>query len=202
VNAVVENYVVFPTLIKCVHSFLTQKQCDDIIKYSRDKEFESHRLLTSGSVSTFLKYSKLVDDLDVDVRSCLGVKNKLHDAVRSYSDETGINFTEITNSWVNFQTENSQLLKHTHPLSCISGAIYLNVDCNSSRIYFYNPNPFIEFTSWIDNTDKQYSHKAIWFKPKNGDLLMFPSWLSHGSDSDINMTKDRAVLSFNTFFYK
>lgn len=198
-NAMVENYVVFPTLIKCVHSFLTQKQCDDIIKYSRDKEFKDHRSLTNGSVSTHFKYMTLVEDIDKEVRSCLGVKDKLHDVIKAYSEETGIAFKQITTSWVNFQTQNSQLLKHSHPLSCISGALYLNVDDDSSKIYFYNPNPFVEFTSWVDNTDSQYSYRVIWFKPNNGDLLLFPSWLSHGSDGDVNMTKDRAVLSFNTF---
>ena len=198
-NLVVENYVVFPTLIKCVHSFLTQDQCDDIIKYARSKEFKPHMSLTNGSMSTHRKYMKVIEDLSVDVKSCLGVKDKLHDVIRSYSEETGINFREVTTSWINFQTENSQLLKHSHPLSCVSGALYLNVDDDSSKIYFYNPNPFVEFTSWAEGTTTQYSHKAIWFKPNNGDLLLFPSWLSHGSDGDVNMTKDRAVLSFNTF---
>jgi uncharacterized protein (TIGR02466 family) len=194
----IENYVVFPTLIKRARNFLTQEQCDDIITYAKDKEFKPHLSLTNGSVSTHSEHTQFLDVLCAEVQSCLDVKDKLYDVVKMYSTETGIDFKEISNSWMNFQTKNSRLLKHTHPLSCISGAIYLNVDDDSSKIYFYNPNPFIEFTSWIKGTYNEYSHAFFWFKPENGDLLMFPSWLSHGSDFEVNMTEDRAVLSFNS----
>jgi uncharacterized protein (TIGR02466 family) len=194
----IENYVLFPTLVKRVRNFLTQKQCDDIIKHSKNKGLKPHLSLTNQSVSTHSEHAQFLDSLCTEARSCLDVKDRLYDVVKAYSDETGMDFRDISNSWVNFQTQNSRLLKHTHPLSCISGAVYLSVDSDSSKIYFYNPNPFVEFTSWTKGTYKDYSHSFYWFKPENGDLLVFPSWLSHGSDDDINMTKDRAVLSFNT----
>ena len=34
-------------------------------------------------------------------------------------------------------------------------------------------------------------------EPKNGEMIIFPSWLLHGSDNVQNETKDRPVISLN-----
>ena len=47
----------------------------------------------------------------------------------------------------------------------------------------------------ITNTSSQI---IIFNIPKNGDLLIFPSWLRHGSNHETNQTDGRIVLSFNT----
>jgi len=38
--------------------------------------------------------------------------------------------------------------------------------------------------------------------PEPGLLLMWPSWLAHGSGDDTNMSTERIVVSFNTYFRK
>ena len=50
-------------------------------------------------------------------------------------------------------------------------------------MYFYNPNKFIDYST----KDKDTSYNFLWFnaKPEIGDLIIFPSWLSHGSGGEI-----------------
>ena len=43
----------------------------------------------------------------------------------------------------------------------------------------------------------EYSSQNVKFMPTVGDLILFPSWLEHGSDKK-NQSKERIVLSFNT----
>ena len=98
---------------------------------------------------------------------------------------------EITNSWCNVQGERSTLNFHRHPDSIISGIIFLQVDDKSSKLYFQNPNNI-----YVKCDDD------ICITPEPGLLLMWPSWLAHGSGDDTNMSTERIVVSFNTYFRK
>ena len=62
-----------------------------------------------------------------------------------------------------------------------------------------NPNPYSEYLGYFykPETLNYLNFKTIYLKPKNGDLILFPSWFRHGSE-DINQTKERIVMSFNT----
>ena len=102
---------------------------------------------------------------------------------------------DINDCWFNVQQKGSQLIKHTHPNATLSGALYINVDNNSSPIYFYNPVGFLDYTYIKEYTD--YTFNWFKFNPNPGDLIIWPSWLSHGSNTNINETDDRIVISFN-----
>ena len=75
--------------------------------------------------------------------------------------------------------------------SLISGIIFLQVDDKSSKLYFQNPNNI-----YVKCDDD------ICITPEPGLLLMWPSWLAHGSGDDTNMSTERIVVSFNTYFRK
>jgi uncharacterized protein (TIGR02466 family) len=74
--------------------------------------------------------------------------------------------------------------------------LYLKVDENSSKIYFYNPNPYNILLKKKEHNLNNYEY--VFFQPKTGDLILFPSWLQHGSHSDENMSDERIALSFNS----
>ena len=102
-------------------------------------------------------------------------------------NEVVIKDQRMQDSWVNIQGEGSTLKYHNHPGSVISGVIVLKADEHSSKLVFKNPYskpPKIE-TEEITLT--------------TGLLLMWPSILMHGSGDSVNQSKDRAVLSFNTW---
>jgi uncharacterized protein (TIGR02466 family) len=191
------NYNIFPTPITVIEQFLTETQCNDIISYCKNLTMKEHDALTDEASSSFYSETKkLIQDLSNNVDSCKELELDLNNYLIDYSVLSGLQGIAIDNSWINVQTINSKLKKHSHPLSSISGALYLKVDNSSSKLYFYNPNPFIQFSKITGSTP--YTSESVWFEPKVGDLILFPSWLMHGSDNDTNSTEDRTVLSFNT----
>jgi len=195
------KYNMFPTLVAVFSNFITNQQRKDIVEYLLDKktnkEFAEHQtLLNNKGTSTFHTGKKLLDTLEKNISSCKGLKNKIDKVLYDYSTTSGFSFCEIDNSWANIQYNGSVLDEHTHPLSVTSGALYLNVDSLSSSLYFQNPNQFIKYTKISKQTDYSYDWTEI--KPENGLLVLFPGWLEHGSNKQINQTEGRIVLSFNT----
>ena len=100
----------------------------------------------------------------------------------------------MSNSWFNVEKKNSKLEKHAHALSTLSVVIYIKVDKNSSNLIFYNPHSYVlRNTMSLRNTE--YTYDYIEFKPEKGKLLLFPSWLVHGTEH--NNTHNRIVLGCN-----
>ena len=64
--------------------------------------------------------------------------------------------------------------------------IYLKVDNNSSKLVFQNP------------TSMEGETKEI--TPTKGLMLMWPSFLMHGSGTTINKSEERIILGFNTYW--
>jgi len=92
----------------------------------------------------------------------------------------------MQDSWCNIQGEDSTLNYHRHPNSICSGVIFLKVDENSSKLVFQNPFSLTKETYQIT--------------PTKGMMAMWPSFLMHGSGDSINKSKERTVLSFNTYW--
>ena len=90
----------------------------------------------------------------------------------------------MQDSWINIQGEDSTLKYHNHPGSIISGIVVLKADEHSSKLVFKNPST--EETKEMTLT--------------TGLMLMWPSYLMHGSGDSINKSKERIVLSFNTYW--
>jgi len=88
------------------------------------------------------------------------------------------------------------LFQHTHPKCMVSGVLYLYVDDDSSKIHFRNPNPIIHYLQTDDVPITKYSSDGIFFTPKIGTLLIFPSWIEHGS-KEPNKSEERYAFSFN-----
>ena len=74
-----------------------------------------------------------------------------------------------------------------------------NVDGLQDSLCFQNPNPFVD-TVWNAHArvPTLYNFKYQSVVPKNGDLIIFPSWLTHGSYYQSNKTVDRTLISFDT----
>lgn len=105
----------------------------------------------------------------------------------------------ITSCWANKTTKTQQHHTHTHPNSLISGVFYLT-DHKSGNTNFIIDDFWYKFdTNWLLYTHKKNSltHKI---KPKSGQLLLFPSHLTHNTDVlDFKETEERYSISFNTF---
>ena len=70
---------------------------------------------------------------------------------------------------------------------------------DSSTINFENPNPHISYAYGGDETrNSEYLFEYYYLIPQPGDLIIFPSWLKHGSMYQKNGTVNRTCISFNT----
>ena len=188
-NMQCNNLKIFPVLIQCYNNLIKDNECLDIVKKCKNLNFKKHNAFSDNAVSNHSTDSNLLNNFSK-------LREIIMQKVKNYENELGLNNSKLDNSWVNFQYKNSILKKHTHPSCQISGVLYLKTDEKSSKIYFYNPNPFISFLNTKEDNFNNFQY--ISFSPKIGDLFLFPSWLSHGSHEDKNLSEERVALSFNT----
>ena len=127
-----------------------------------------------------------------------------------YTAHINFNPLRLDNSWFTITDIGGMTKEHDHPNSIISGSFYINVDEDSSPITFQNPN-FSSFclSSVVDDLSairsgkrpnflSPYTYRDYTFLPEKGDLILFPSWVRHGSSYVPNQTVDRTIISFNT----
>ena len=181
------KYSLFPTLVLFFPQFINSKECEKIFKLLESKKRSDHLTLIKGKSSHNESYD-ILSETSID----------LTNAIQEYSNQSSFKLqNKVSNSWFNIQEKDSVLIEHSHPNSVISGAIFINVEPQSSRIYFHNPNPLIYYTQTKDKVN-EYAHEMVSFQPAIGDLILFPSWLRHGSNHTKNLSHKRAVISFNT----
>ena len=102
----------------------------------------------------------------------------------------------ITQSWLNYTKENEYHHKHNHSNSYVSGVLYIDVDENNNKIYFYK-NKF----ETIKPEVKEYNcfNSDTWFFPvKNYQVILFPSSLEHSVETKLSKNT-RISLAFNIF---
>ena len=100
---------------------------------------------------------------------------------------------KIENSWVNFGNKNESRMQHVHPGHKISGVYYFRVSKEQGSIVFQNPNPV---SNTCEFPSGQVFPSFTVVVPYDGDIILFPSWLSHGttkSKSDV----ERISIAFN-----
>ena len=194
----ITQHKLFPTLVTEIEGFITPEQCADLVNYGSALSTTRHGAIHGDGKSYFTDTSKFLDLVGDSVESCRTIKDQIQTEINNFTKTAGfMDCHKIGNSWFNIQNVGSTLQKHTHPLATISGALYVNVDENSSPLVFYNPNPYIDFSSVSETEYTEFTYSWYSFKPKIGTMLLFPSWLSHGSNNIQNNTPNRMVISFN-----
>ena len=167
---------IFTTELAEQYNFLNQTEIDKLISSINKDDLSNHGSLIGNAKSTFNKSKSYFLDKHKDIKDKIEIHLQQDDL-------------RVSNSWVNVQGEHSRLSYHNHPDSIYSGAIYLKVDDDSSKIYFENP----------DSIYWNYA-EPVSVMPVTGMCLMWPSWLKHGSGQTLNKSSERIVLSFNTSF--
>jgi len=189
------NVALFPTLVHKVDDFLSADECVKVFEYVQNlDDGKKHNLILGGdSKSNFALGGSFINNVPV----CSDLEERVKTAIQDYASVSGISFSKIDNSWYSIQDVGSCLENHTHPLSGISGVLYINVDEQSSPLCFFNPNQHIYNTYCKNHTE--YSFLWAKFQPKKGELYIFPSWLCHGSNGIANNTKNRTIISLNAY---
>lgn len=113
---------------------------------------------------------------------------------------------EIDNMWSIINPPGSHNHAHIHPNSLWSGVYYVQAPPAAGRIKFtdprtqqlmqsarYDPNVETGADAWHD----------VFFEPKPGRILLFPSWLYHSVEPNLSdlvgKAADRIIVSFNLY---
>jgi uncharacterized protein (TIGR02466 family) len=133
--------------------------------------------------------------------------SKLKNEVKTYCNEMLLidyNNLELTSLWANIHTENSAHDLHMHSNSFVSGVYYVRVpDKDQGHISFADPRDVREvfITDHTDPTDKRVT-RIYDYKPQNGMLILFPSWLKHRVNQFKLDNDYRISMSFNFILTK
>lgn len=102
----------------------------------------------------------------------------------------------ITQSWLNYTKPDQFHHKHKHPNSILSGVVYLQTDPSVDKVTFYKDD--YERVELLPEIYNQYNASAWFTSVSVGDILIFPSELSHMVETKKG-TNERVSLAFNTF---
>lgn len=157
--------------------------------------------LTSNVDSTFNSNYGGWQSPDVDLENAptelISLKQSIDRVVKEVCIDTDLPTLCLDNLWFNVNPPGTYNIVHTHPRSLISGVFYIDVpDNNMGNIRFYREDAAEYHIPEGLKTNNNFTSLAVEYAPKNGVLLLFPSWLKHSVQG--NMSKENRVsMSFN-----
>jgi len=166
---------------------LTKKELSFIDKSKLDlHNNEGNKTSNDNYILNQKVFSKLKEDLDLRVQDYFKKVLSTTDAVTPY----------ITQSWLNYTETKQYHHKHVHPNSLVSGVFYVNCHEELDKIKFFNEGYKTikpEIKDW-----NLYNSESWWFTVKTGDIILFPSSLTHMVENKEG-TNTRISLAFNVF---
>lgn len=100
----------------------------------------------------------------------------------------------IHTSWLTLSKKGEYAQQHKHGCYDISGCYYYAANEDSGSLFFVPPVRMSGVSWAFDSVPEMMS-----VRPKVGRLIMFPSWLEHGTSPNAN-DEDRISLAFNIEF--
>ena len=185
----------FPTLIHYFKQVLSPEQLSCISDHCLAAATHEHGAFVGDAKSTFDRQSRLIDHLSDHYPQLAGLKEGLQTLVDAYAQEMGFSGVKITNSWFNIQRPGSLLKHHVHPDSRVSAALCVVSDAESSKLWLENPNPVLHLIR--PETYRESTFEMVRFHLDPGDLVLFPSWIKHGSGFEANGSPLRLMISLN-----
>ena len=95
--------------------------------------------------------------------------------------------------WINVNRPLSYNHPHTHNGSHISGVYVVKKPLDSGNFFMYDPR--VQLNGIVEPKTTMGKRLKI-YNMQEGDILFFPSWLSHSVDLN-NSNEDRITISFN-----
>jgi len=106
---------------------------------------------------------------------------------------------ELTGLWINVAAPGGAVRLHNHPNNFLSGVYYLQVQEGADSINFHDPRPQAAVVRPPVTELTAYNTDQMVVRVEEGDLLVFPSWLSHSVDPN-RSDRVRISASFNAMF--
>jgi uncharacterized protein (TIGR02466 family) len=124
----------------------------------------------------------------------------IKEEVAVYWDELGIvrDGIDIQCMWANVaKSSDFRHSTHVHANSFFSGVVYLNVPDKPGNIGFRDPRPAAEMWAPNINGNSDVYNRVAEVEPYLGRMILFPSWLAHGTKAGEFLNDYRIALSFN-----
>ena len=142
----------------------------------------------------------VLGDFQSDIIEQLSIKkfaSELDDQIRVICDEIGFPYTEYRReSWFTKLEQGNYAHKHNHGTADLSGVYYYKTNGEDGNIKFHTPA--IQSHSSIF---QHYSATPYFYKPEIGKMIIFPGFLEHSVNTNINKD-ERISMSFNIYFNK
>jgi uncharacterized protein (TIGR02466 family) len=139
------------------------------------------------SKNNYLLREPEMERLSLFVDSCLGEYMKA-----TYAPKYDVK-PYITQSWANYTKPGQHHHKHAHPNSFLSACVY--IAAKGDKIYFYRDG-YKQIKLPTENWNP-YNSESWWFEVNEGDVILFPSNLTHMVQSVDG--EERISIAFNTF---
>lgn len=104
-------------------------------------------------------------------------------------------------SWINLHGYGGYNISHIHPGYLLSGVYYVKAGVGSGSLVLEDPRPQTRYAAnhvFLKHIDP---NSEIKITPKEGKLILFPSWLSHRVTENQD-TEDRVSISINVHAHK
>lgn len=131
------------------------------------------------------------------------IKQIFENKIKIYEEEImgGITPAElyITQSWVSDTSKDGYHVKHTHNNSLFSAVLYISVPENGCVNFSFQDRFFEKFKFVLPHERETFYNRTMLTVPvKEGDFILFPSWLDHWVDNN-KSDKHRIVIGANYF---
>lgn len=188
-------YNLFPTCVM-TFDFKDHPQTSKAIEIIDSTVLDQHDLLKDGT-SSFDDYNK--NSAILNNPELYELRNDIEKCVHQYSLITGLMKISVSNSWFNIMNNGGIVKRHRHEGSVVSGAYYIRAKEGSSNLYFKSPIEIYRmFDIFSPDANTIYNVQDQEMECNEGTLILFPSWLEHGTNE--NQNNDRTVISFNTIY--
>ena len=197
------DFELFPSLVSLYKNVLSQEQLNSIYEFLLDEQEKSNmefgREITLSGKSSFVnRETDILRKISKEIPSCHDLFDIVSHIICDYGKSYGMDYLEIETSWFNIQPVGDILREHSHGFSPISSSLFIHVDDDSSNIVFQNPNPVVKSNYYTnERIESKYAFDNYWIKPSPGDLVVFPGWLIHGSNYQVNNTVNRTIIGCN-----
>jgi uncharacterized protein (TIGR02466 family) len=133
----------------------------------------------------------------IEKYNCKNLETRIYQAVDQYIKQIGWNGMNdgfiIKDSWMNIMDKGDFHTLHCHPGYTISGTYYFRVSDQQGSIRFNNPNPLMFHCNFPQG---RLSPQTTDIVPDDGDVIVFPSWLVHGTQKNLS-EEQRISIAFN-----
>ena len=124
------------------------------------------------------------------------IKKNINNALKDMNWDLDKQNVKINSLWAIINDQGAFNQRHHHGNSDLSAAYYVSAYENCGDIVFYDPRPAPVYKHPIAKAPNILNASVNSVKPKDGLLVLFPSYLEHSVNPNLSNQK-RIVISFN-----